>query len=132
MLESVVVVGEGAAGVVGRIDEDALHLPSIFLLQGFQREQVVAADQDIVEAIILADAMLGVIRQRRIFEQDTRLQSRTIVLADLGEFELLLLAHAAGLRPGSSVAMNPTGSVRSPRGVSAANRVSLSISLPII
>ena len=54
VLHAVVVVREGAAGVVRRIDEDALHLARELLLQRLERQQVVAEDQPIVEDVVLA------------------------------------------------------------------------------
>ena len=47
VFELVVVVLESALGVVGRVDEDALHTSRIERDQGFQRKQVVALDEEI-------------------------------------------------------------------------------------
>ena len=52
MLEPVVVVLEGAAGIVRRVDVDALDLPGETLLQRLQRQQVVAEDQPVVEDVL--------------------------------------------------------------------------------
>ena len=41
MLDPVVIMGEGVAGIVRRIDEHALHLAGKLLLQGLQGQQVV-------------------------------------------------------------------------------------------
>jgi hypothetical protein len=73
MLNPVVVVFKGAAGVVRRVDEDALHLPCEVLLQGLEGEQVVAVDQDVVENVVVSGAGLGVVRLVRLLHQDARL-----------------------------------------------------------
>jgi len=49
------------------------------LLQRLQREQVVAVDQNVVEAILLGDAVRRMLGERRIFEQDAGLQLRALV-----------------------------------------------------
>ncbi len=48
MLQIVVVVLKSAAGVIGRVDEDAFDLPAIEREQGFQRFKVVALNQKVV------------------------------------------------------------------------------------
>jgi len=48
VLDAIVIVGKGAAGVVRGVDEDALHLAGVLLLQGLQGQQVVALDQQVV------------------------------------------------------------------------------------
>ena len=47
MLQAVVVMLEGAAGVVGRVDVDAFDLPGVVGQQGFEGVQVVALDQQV-------------------------------------------------------------------------------------
>lgn len=81
------------AGVVRRVDEHALHLAEKLLLQCFQRQQVVAENQPVVEDIFLGDAMLGVIRLLWVFEQDSRLQLEPLFLADPREFKFLFVTH---------------------------------------
>ena len=61
MLQTVIVMLESAAGVVGRIDEHALHLARELLLQRLQGQQVVAENQPIVENIPVRHSVLGVI-----------------------------------------------------------------------
>lgn len=48
VFQIVVVVFEGALSVVGRVNEDALHPPSIKRNQRFQGQQVIALDDEIV------------------------------------------------------------------------------------
>lgn len=93
MLQSVIVVRKCLTSVVGRVDVDALHTTRKLLLQRLQRQQVVPEDQPVVKDVVLRHAMLGVIRLVRVFEQDTRLQLRALVLADPGEFEFLIDRH---------------------------------------
>ena len=49
MLKPVVVVLECAAGVVRRVNEDALDLAGELLFKGFEREEVVAKDETVIE-----------------------------------------------------------------------------------
>ena len=51
MLHPVVVMREGAAGVVRRINEHAFHLPQKLRLKSLQRQQVVTKDQPVVEEV---------------------------------------------------------------------------------
>ncbi len=87
MLQAVVVVLEGAAGVVGRVDEDALHLARELGLQRLQRQQVVPEDQPVVEEVVVGHAVGGVVGARRVLPQDARLQARALLLAGPGQFE---------------------------------------------
>ena len=48
MFELVVVVLEGALRVVGRIDEDALHLSRVERDQRLESQQIIALDQQII------------------------------------------------------------------------------------
>jgi hypothetical protein len=91
VLKPVVVVLEGAAGVVGRIDEDAFHPAGELGFERLQREQVVAEDEPVVEDVVFGDSLRRVIGERSVLEQDARLELRSPVLAHPGEFELLLL-----------------------------------------
>ena len=93
MLQPVVVMGEGAAGVVRRVDEHALHLARELLLQRLQRQQVVAEDQPVVEDVVVRHPVLRVVGLLRIFQQNARLQLRPVLLADPGEFEFLSSIH---------------------------------------
>ena len=70
MLQSVIVMGKGAAGIVWRINKNAFYLAAKFLFQCFQRQQVVAKDEAIIENIVIADAVFGVVGLFRIFQQN--------------------------------------------------------------
>ncbi|WP_243403063.1 MULTISPECIES: hypothetical protein [Sphingomonas] len=50
MLQIVVVMLERAAGIVWRIDIDALHLPAIIGQQALERLQIVSVDQHVAAA----------------------------------------------------------------------------------
>lgn len=93
MLDAIVVMGEGAAGVIGRVDEDALHLAGKLPLQRLQRQQVIAENQPVVELVGAGDTVFRVIALRWVFQQDARLQLGPVLLADPGEFEFLFLCH---------------------------------------
>ena len=72
MLHAIVVMREGASGVVRWVDEDTLHLASEFLLQGFQRQQVVAEDELVIKKVGAGDTVLGVVALLRIAQQNAR------------------------------------------------------------
>ena len=56
MFYTIVVMLKCAAGVVGWIDEDTLHLASKLLLQRLQGEQVVTEDQAVVKDVFICHA----------------------------------------------------------------------------
>ena len=89
MLYSVIVMLERAASVVRRVNEDALYFAGEFLLQRFEREQIVAKDEPVIEPVIVRDAVLGVIGFLRVFEQDARLQPGPVFLPDPRQFKFL-------------------------------------------
>ena len=62
MLQPIVIMLEGAASVVRRVDENAFHLARKLRLQRLERQQVVAEYQTVVEVVIGRNAVLGVIR----------------------------------------------------------------------
>lgn len=87
---------EGTAGIVGRVDVDALDLPGELLLQRFECEQVIAKDKSVIEQVVVGNAMGGMVRLLTVLQQDARLQLRPVLLPDPGKFEFLLLRHAGG------------------------------------
>ena len=96
MLYAIVVVLKRIAGVVGRVDIDAVNPPGELLLKRLEREQVVAVNEDVVEGVAVRYTRLRVIGLVRIFQEDARFKARTIILANLCEFEALLaVAHDA-------------------------------------
>jgi len=90
MLNAVLVMFESAAGVVGRVNEHAFDTPPVLLLKRLQRQQVVTANEDIVEDIVVGNARLGVVGLVLIFQKDTGLQARTLILTNPRQFEALL------------------------------------------
>jgi hypothetical protein len=90
MLNPIVIMRKGAAGVVGRIDEDALHPAGIILLEGLESEEVVAVDKLIVEEVVFGNAVGGVVALLGVVEEDARFEAGADILADPGEFEVLL------------------------------------------
>lgn len=93
VLDPIIVMGEGAAGVIGRIDKDTLHPACKLGFQGLQSEQVVALNEHIVEDIPITDTLGGVVAEVRVCEEDAGLEAGAMLLADPGELELLLLGH---------------------------------------
>ena len=84
-----------AAGVVRRIDEDALDLPGELLLQRFEREKIVAEDEPVIELVVLRHPVRRVIRLCRVFEQDARLQPWPVFFPNPRQFEFRFFGHAA-------------------------------------
>ena len=79
------------AGVVRRINVDALDLARKFLLQRLKRQQVIAENQPVIENIIFGNSVRRMVRLRRIFDEYSGLQLRPVLLADPGEFEFILV-----------------------------------------
>lgn len=94
MLNSIVVVLERRPCIVRRVDEHALHLARKLLFECFQRQQVVAEDQAIVELIVLGHSGRSVIRLLGIFEKDAWFQAWSVFFADPRQFEFLFLLHS--------------------------------------
>jgi len=45
-------MGEGASGIIGRVDSRAFNLPRKILFQGFERQQVVAKNEHVFSGFI--------------------------------------------------------------------------------
>lgn len=93
MLDAIIIVLEGTAGVVRWINEYALHFPAEVLLQGLEGEEVVPVDEAVVEEVPVRDPVRRMMRALRLLQQDARLQLRPVLLADPGEFEFGFLGH---------------------------------------
>jgi hypothetical protein len=93
VLKRIVVVLKGAAGVVRRVNEHALHLARKLGLQRLERQQVVALDQAVVKNIPVRHPLLGVVAAGRVLQQNARLQPGALVFADPGEFQFLSGRH---------------------------------------
>jgi hypothetical protein len=65
VLNPVIVMLEGAPGIIGRVNESALYFSLKIGLQGLQREKVIAKDQSVIEKVALTN--LPRIRLARIF-----------------------------------------------------------------
>jgi hypothetical protein len=86
MLVSIVVVLKSLLCIKRWINVYALYLASKLLLQRLERQQVIPKDQPVVKNIRIRKPLLRVIRPRRVFQQNARLQLRPLLLADPGEF----------------------------------------------
>ncbi len=84
VLQIVVVVLKRRAGVVGRVDVDALHLPGILALQCLQRQEVVPVDEHIFRVRVG-----GGVGQCGVFNQQAGLHQNRLVLAVPGQFQLI-------------------------------------------
>ena len=90
MLDTIVIVLESAAGVVRRIDKNALHLAGKVLLKRLQRKKVVALNKDVVEDVVIGDARPRVIGLGGVLDEDARLKTWAVILANPCQFEALL------------------------------------------
>ncbi len=61
---------EGRARVVRRVDEDALDLARVLLLECLQGQQIVPEDELVVKQIILAHPMRRMARPLRVVQED--------------------------------------------------------------
>lgn len=59
-----------------------------------ESEQIVAEDDPVVEEVVIGGTMRSVIRLRRIFEQDARVQPGPVLLPNPSQFQFLLFRHA--------------------------------------
>ena len=84
---------KSATGVIRRVDKHTLHLARKLSLQRFQRQQVIAKNELIVEKIAIGHPAIGVIRLLWICQQNPWLQLGAVVFANPGEFKFLLLGH---------------------------------------
>lgn len=96
MLYRVVVMLKCIAGVIRRINVNALNLARELLFERFEGKEVVAENKSVVEDVVVRDSVLRVVRLLWVLQQDARLQLRPVFLPDPGEFELgLLISHCA-------------------------------------
>src|SRR5687767_6769636 len=95
MLQTIVVMLEGTAGVVRRVYEDALDLASKFLFESFEGEQIIAKNKAVIEHVVGRHPMRRVIRLLRVLEKDTRFELRAVFLSNPGELKFLLPIHKA-------------------------------------
>ena len=86
MFNPVIIMRERATGVVRRVNKNTLDLAGELLLKRFEGEEIVAEDEAVAKEVVVRDAVRRVIRPLRGFEQDARLQLRTHVLANPGQF----------------------------------------------
>jgi hypothetical protein len=93
MLQAVIVVGECAPGVVRRINANALDLSRELLFQRFQCQEVVTVDQAVFIEVRIRDPARCVVTLGRVFEQYSRLEFGSLVLADPREFQLGVVVH---------------------------------------
>jgi hypothetical protein len=87
-MNSVVILLERAPSVVRTVDIDKLDLPRELLLQCLQFQHVVPEDEPVVEEVVVADPLHGMIRLLGVFEKDTGLEPGAVFLADPGQFQL--------------------------------------------
>src|ERR1039457_5450756 len=93
MLYSIIIMLKRTSGVVRWVNKNALDLAGKFLLKRFQREQVVAKNQLVVEKVVVRHAVLRVIRFRRVFQQNARLKLGSVLLPNPRQFQFLFARH---------------------------------------
>jgi hypothetical protein len=81
MLQTVIVILKTAAGVVGRVYVDTIYFAGKFLFQGFEGKEVVAKDEAVVEDVLFAGTMPGVIASGGVFQEDTGFEAGAVFLA---------------------------------------------------
>ena len=80
MLNAVVVMCEGTACIVGWINKDAFDLASKLLFDRFQRKEIVAEEEAVIEDVVVCDSVRRVVRLLRVLKQDARLQLRPVII----------------------------------------------------
>ena len=93
MLQSVVIMGEGTASVVRRVDENALDLAGKLLFERFEGQQVVPEDEAVVEQVMIGNPMRRDAGLLSVLQQNARLQLWPVFLPNPGQFELSLVGH---------------------------------------
>jgi len=91
MLDRIVIMFECLTSVIRRINVNALDSAGEFFFQCFQREQVVAKDQAIVEEVILRNSLRRMIRKLWVFKQNSRFQPRPVLLPNPSQFKFCSL-----------------------------------------
>ena len=100
MFQAIFVMLKGTAGVVGWVDKHALHFARIFLFERLERQQIVTKNQLVIEYVVVRYTVFGMEGLVRLFQQNPRLQSGPLVLANPGEFELVsLFSHLSADYP---------------------------------
>src|SRR5258706_1450752 len=94
MLKAVVIMLKSLVGIKRWINIYAFDFARELLFERFESEKVVAEDETVIEEVVISHTVRRVIGVLRVFEQDTRLKPRSVLLPDPGEFELWLLVHA--------------------------------------
>jgi hypothetical protein len=84
MFYAVIIMFKGAAGIVRRVYVDTFYLAGKFLFQGFEGQEVVAEDEAVVEDVVFAGTVLGVIAFGRVFQQDAGFEAGAVFFADPG------------------------------------------------
>ncbi len=87
MLNTIIVIFKHFPCIKWRVNVDAFNLTSKLLFQRPKGKEVIAKNQPIVEEVVLASPVGGMIRLGRVLDQNTRLQLRPILLADPGQFK---------------------------------------------
>jgi hypothetical protein len=68
VFDSIVIVFESRACVIGRVNVDAPYLPPKLRLKASECQQVVAEDQPVVEDVLIGDSVFCVVGLLRIFQ----------------------------------------------------------------
>jgi len=68
MLDSIIIVLKSISGVIGRVNIDALDPAGEFRFQGFEGKEVVAENETVIEEILVAYPVFGVIGLLRVLE----------------------------------------------------------------
>src|SRR5712691_583039 len=107
MFQTVFVVLKRGTCIIWWVNINALNLPSEFLFQRLQRQQVVPVDQYVVENVLLTHPVRRMVRLLWVFDKNSRLQPWPVVFPNPGEFEFLLGCHNHPVRVPSSLLTTP-------------------------
>lgn len=73
MFNPIIIMRKGTARVVRWVNINAFNLPCELLLKGFKGKEIIAENEAVIKEVFARNAMRGVMRLRRVFEQDARL-----------------------------------------------------------
>jgi hypothetical protein len=74
VFQTIIVVIKCCSSIKRRINIDTLDFSSEFLFQRLESKEVIAKNQPIIEEIVFAGLVGGMIRLGRVLDQDARLQ----------------------------------------------------------
>ena len=90
MLKTIIIIIKRLLGIKWGIDIYASNFARKFMFKGFESKEVVTKNYSIIKKVFVLHPMRRMIGLLRIFQQNPRLQSRTVFFSDPGQFQFLL------------------------------------------